>query len=102
MALQPSNRAYQTRMELLQTRATRESQPVPRKPEEPEVAAVPEIPMEEAFDSLTARELAQAREMKGVPALRAKAGLQDFDLTGDPRALFDTVAQSFGVVTGYD
>jgi len=107
LALQPANRDYRTGMESLRARASMESAPVPPKPEQPEAteaieAALPEVPIEEAFDSLTARELAQARDLKEVPALRAKPGLQNFDLTGDPRTLFDKVTQSFGLLTTFD
>jgi len=104
VALQPANRAYKSHMELLQTRANRESPSVPRKPDESEVATpqatVPAI--EDVFDSLTAREMAQAREMKEVPVLTATAGPRDFDITGDARVLFDKVAESFGLQTVYD
>ena len=107
LALQPANRDYRAGMESLRARASMESAPVPPKPEQPEAteaieAALPEVPIEEAFDSLTARELAQARDLKEVPALRAKPGLQNFDLTGDPRTLFDKVTQSFGLLTTFD
>jgi type II secretory pathway component GspD/PulD (secretin) len=34
--------------------------------------------------------------------LAAKPGPQDFDLTGDPRALFDKIADAFGLQTVYD
>ena len=102
VALQPANRGYKSHMELLQSRATRESKPVPPKSDEPEVPEAPAVAMEDVFDSLTAREMAQAREMKGVPALSAKAGTRDFDLTGDPRSLFDKVAQAFGLQTVFE
>jgi len=60
------------------------------------------LPVEEIFDSLTARELASARPLQGPPSLNAKPGLQDFDLNGNARSLFDQVAQRFGLVTVYD
>jgi hypothetical protein len=104
LALQPSNRSYQGQMESLQTRASLESRPILPKAEEPDAADIPapEIPMEQAFDSLTAREMAQARDLKEVPALRAKPGVQEFDLTGEPRVLFEKVAQAFGLQTAFD
>lgn len=101
-ALQPSNRTYKSQMELLQTRAARESKPLPRKTDEPEIASVPELGAEDVFDSLTAKELASARELREPPTLRAKAGKQNFDLTGDGRVLFDKVADAFGLQTVYD
>jgi hypothetical protein len=106
MALQPTNRTYKARMELLQTRATRESKPLPQKPNWPaddsEVQPPAEPAIEDVFDSLTAKELAQARELKEVPVLHAKPGKQNFDLTGDGRALFEKVAEVFGLQTVYD
>lgn len=111
LALQPANRDYRREMDSLQTRAAleskRESAPALPNPDHPEAdetaeAPAPEIPIEEAFDSLTAREMAQARDLKEVPVLRAKPGLQSFDLTADARNLFEKVAQSFGLLTTFD
>ncbi len=106
VALSPRSRKYKGKMELLQTRAADQSapqppagsDPSPGPPPPPEIVLAPE----DIFDSKTARELAQARRLNSVPSLRAKPGKQDFDLNGDPRTLFDRVAQSFGLQTVYD
>jgi general secretion pathway protein D len=63
---------------------------------------LPDVPAVEIFDSLTARELAGERTLQGPTSLNAKPGLQDFDLSGNARSLFDQVAQRFGLVTVYD
>jgi hypothetical protein len=101
-ALQPTNKGYRARMEMLQTKAARQSKPIPKPL--PEGEALPPIPLEpeEVFDSMTEKEFAQARELKEVPRLRALPGTRNFDLTGDPRTLFDKVAESFGLQTVYD
>ena len=100
-ALQPRNRKYKARMDLLQTKATAQSKPVPRAAAIAEPDSHPLAP-EDVFDSLTQQELAQARELKETPHLRATPGTQSFDLNADARGLFDKVAQSFGLQTVYD
>lgn len=64
------------------------------------VKPAPEIPPPEdnapSFDSLTGREL------QAPPELKTKPGIQDFNLIGPPRSLFDQVAQRFGLATVYD
>jgi Flp pilus assembly secretin CpaC len=108
LALQPDNRKYKGKMELLQTRASEQARPKPRDVAAPEAAPPAPVPdpalllPDDPFDTLTARELAQARELRSVPHLRAKPGRQDFDLNGEPRALFDKVAAAFGIDTVYD
>ncbi len=101
-ALQPRNRKYHARMELLQTRASEQSKPKPRPETNPIPLPAPALDPGDTFDSLTEREMSQARQLSGVPSLKAKPGKQNFDLNGDPRALFDRVAQAFGLETVYD
>lgn len=100
-ALQPTNRRLKSRMELLRTGAVKQSKPssaASAASSEQHVVLLPE----QIFDSLTERELAQARELQSVPRLAARAGKQNFDLTGDPRVLFQRVAQSFGLDPVFD
>ncbi|HVW87723.1 MAG TPA: hypothetical protein VHB50_23710, partial [Bryobacteraceae bacterium] len=98
-ALQPGNRKYKANMVLLQTRAATQSKPVLRASAGPSQV---DLSPEDVFDSLTAQELSQARELKELPSLRAKPGEQNFDLNGDSRSLFDNVAQAFGLEPVYD
>jgi general secretion pathway protein D len=105
-AMQPKNRKLKAKMESLQSRAALESKPVPGG-NQAEIAidpasVPPVIAPEDIFTSLTAKEAAMARELLPPPSLKANAGVQDFDLTGDARALFDQVARSFGLQTVYD
>jgi hypothetical protein len=117
-ALQPQDRRYKSRMMLVQTRANQQAKPQPRPdkalPEKPAPAKTntdgePEAPPEprkykpeEVFDSLTAREMASARELLPNPVLQAQPGTREFDLQGDPRQLFDKVAAAFGLQTVFD
>jgi general secretion pathway protein D len=110
-ALQPRNRGYKGKLAVLQTRASRQSKPQPR-PADPDPVnpnavplPVPEIAPEDVFDSMTEREMSQARELKSIPSLRViatRAGKQNFDLNEDARALFDKVASRFGLQTVFD
>ncbi len=100
-AIEPKNRSYHARMEVLQTRATAESKPQPRPGSELEVPLA-ELSPDDIFDSLTEKEMAAARPLNDVRSLKAKTGKLDFDLTGDPRVLFDKVAQAFALDTVFD
>jgi general secretion pathway protein D len=106
-ALQPRNRRYKEKVAALQSRAARQSKPRPR-PLEPALSAADPLPVpssEDVFDSMTEREMQQARELKSVPSLQAvagKAGKLDFNLDEDARGLFDKVASRFGLQTVYD
>ena len=101
-------------MQALQSRAALQSPPVVVGEDakddakegldpEAEIPAVPPVfAPEDVFDSLTAAEFARERQPLPPPSLNAKPGVQDFDLTGNPRILFDPVAQRFGLQTVYD
>ncbi|HXJ43941.1 MAG TPA: type II and III secretion system protein [Bryobacteraceae bacterium] len=97
-ALQPKNRKYAAKMELLRTSAGRQSPPVVMR----DPAAEPEHPVIDPFDSMTERELAQARSMNDVQRLRGKEGPQSLDLTGNSRSLYDKVTAAFGLEPVYD
>jgi general secretion pathway protein D len=105
-ALQPASRKYRSRMELLQTRASSQAKPAPvvdSVPAAPVAALItPPITPEDTFDSMTEREMANARPLNAVPALHARPGRQDFNLNEDARGLFDKVAAAFGIETVYD
>jgi general secretion pathway protein D len=100
-AIDPKTRSYHARMEVLQTRATAESKPQPLPGSESELPPA-DLSPDDVFDSLTEKEMASARPLNQVPSLKAKPGKLDFDLSGDPRVLFDKVAQAFGLDTVYD
>jgi hypothetical protein len=105
-AVAPRNRKLSAQMQALQARATSQSPPV--VPETaggtaPDSATIPPVfAPEDVFDSITAAEFARARQPLPPATLKAKPGKQDFDLTGDPKTLFDQVAHRFGLETVYD
>jgi type II secretory pathway component GspD/PulD (secretin) len=109
-AIEPKNRKLAARMQALQARATSQSPPV--VPENstgtapdaaPDTATLPPVfAPEDVFDSITASQFARERPLLPPATLKAKPGKQDFDLTGDPRTLFDQVAHRFGLETVYD
>lgn len=87
-------RKYNPLMKSMQAAADREA--ASNRPAED----TPDLP--ERFDSLTAREFAEARQMREPPVLMARSGRQDFDLSGNARSLFDQLAQRFGLAVAYD
>jgi general secretion pathway protein D len=107
-AMQPSNKKLKQKMLTLQSRAALQSKPVPPPGEDIDPAllapdsAPPQLAPEDVFDSLTAREFALDRQPQAPPQLKPRAGTQDFDVRGNARALFDQVAQRFGLATVYD
>ncbi len=103
-ALQPKNAKLKTRMQALQTRATVQSPPVaPDDGDDSEIDVGPVVEASEGvFDSLTAAEYARSRQPLPPASLKGKPVLQDFDLNGTPRTLFDDVAKRFGLETVYD
>ncbi len=99
-AIEPRNRSYHARMEVLQTRAAAESKPQPRAGSGQDLPPL-DLSPDDVFDSLTEKEMAAARPLNWVPSLKAKSGKLDFDLAGDPRVLFDKVTQAFGLDTPF-
>ncbi len=105
VALEPNNRKLKAKMEALQSRAALQAKPAPVSTAENTVDSSllpPSFAPEDVFDSMTAREFASARQPQSLPTLKAKPGVQDFDITGDGRKLFDQVAQRFGLDTVFD
>ena len=102
-ALQPKKRQYRARMEALQTRAIRESKSSSAPSAGPDRDTEHhELATEDVFDSLTARDIASARPLEGAQRLKPTAGAQEFDLNGDARMLWDTIAARFGLEAVYD
>ncbi|HTA44181.1 MAG TPA: type II and III secretion system protein [Bryobacteraceae bacterium] len=102
-AIEPKNRKLAAQMQALQARAAEQSPPVVLDAGDSSELVPPVVLMAEGvFDSLTAAEYARAQQPLPPPSLKGKPGLQDFDLSGPPRTLFDQVAQRFGIQTVYD
>jgi general secretion pathway protein D len=101
-AIETQNPAYRAKMQVLQSRAALEAKATPAEAENAGAGAETPLTPEDVFDSLTARELARDRQPREPPALQGKPGLQNLDLTGNARTIFDQVAQRFGLETVYD
>jgi general secretion pathway protein D len=97
-AVAPTNRKYSALMKSIQSDADNEAARHASLPE----PADPDAPIPEKFDSLTAREFAAARQPEPPLVLAAKSGRQDFDLSGNARALFDQLAQRFALAVVFD
>lgn len=99
-ALEPQNQNYWFRSQAVRSRAALEAKPVPP----PATAGLLEPEPTEAphFDSATARDLADARKPLPPTELKAQPGARDFNLRGDARSLFETVAHAFGLDCVFD
>ena len=56
----------------------------------------------DAADTISERDLREAREMLPPPKLNGKPGNQSFDLNNDPRKLFESVGKAFGLGVIFD
>jgi len=95
-ALDPKNKTYRGLAEALQSRAT--AKLAPAESAEP-VADEESSPV---GDRITEADLREARQMQPPPRLAGAPGRKSFDLSGDPRKLFDTVTKSFGLAVMFD
>lgn len=108
-ALQPKNRGYRARAAALQARGAVRPEPptatAPAKASAPDADPIEHhasMPADLMFDSLTMRELSKQRQLSAPPKLNAAPGRFDFDLTDNPRGLFDKVAAKFNLQIVYD
>ena len=103
-ALDPLTKIYALRAQALQSRAALESKPVPKPqparaaPAEPDVIVEPEP----HFDSPTAKDYAEARKPLPPRELKANPGTKDLDFRGDAKALFEQVANAYGLDCVFD
>ncbi len=103
-ALQPRNRGYRAQAEALQRRGAAGrmngggSTSVAAQPDPAEGGG----PIPEMFDSITARELMGERQLASPPKLNAMPGRFDFDLTENPRVLFEKVAARYNLQLVFD
>jgi hypothetical protein len=99
-ALDPKNEQYWFRSQAVRARAALEAKPVPP----PATAGLlnPEPTEAPHFDSITARDLADARKPLPPSELKAQPGTKDFDLQGNAQVLFETVARAFGLDCVFD
>ena len=98
-AKEPKNENYWFRVWAVEGRAALQAAPkllpTPEKPE----SELPELPH---FESATDRDLADARKPLPPSDLSADPGTKEFNLRGDARYLFETVARTFGLDCVFD
>ncbi len=112
-ALQPRNKGYRKQAAALKLRGAAQLKSAAQKSDAPIAdstslsaatdpvvhhALAPEL----MFDSLTAREVAQSRQLASPPKLSATSGRFDFDLNEAPRALFEKIAARFNLQIEFD
>lgn len=100
-AMRPEQRKYRTAMEKMRPLAAGESKSA-QSGDKSRTPPPDGIPMEDWFDSFTEREVAEARPLADIPRLKARPGVQDFDLNADARTLFNRVSDAFGLEVVYD
>lgn len=98
-ALEPQNPKHWQRSQAVRSRAALQAKPQP-KPD----TDLPELPpeTEPQFDSITERDLAEARKPLPPAELKAPPERLDFDLQGDSKAIFEKVAKAFGLDCVFD
>ncbi len=101
-ALDPGNPAYDLHVQLLRSLATIDpnlqdkADAIRREPN-------PEAGLDESlFGVISAEDAAEARQPLPPTELKAAPGLQDFDLRGDSRLLFEQVARAYGLLVAFD
>ncbi|MDQ2899777.1 MAG: hypothetical protein M3Y07_08255 [Acidobacteriota bacterium] len=100
-ALDSHNKLYRLKTEALRSRAALEAKAtLPASPDSAEVVVDPDP--EERFDSMTAKELSQARDALPPPELHARPGRRKIDIQGDAKSLFEQVARMFDLDTVFD
>ncbi|MDQ6708518.1 MAG: hypothetical protein M3Z85_21370 [Acidobacteriota bacterium] len=100
-ALDSRNKLYRLKTGALQSRAALEAKAVSSAaPDAHEIVVEPDP--EEHFDSMTAKELSQARDPLPPPELHAKPGRRKIDIQGDAKSLFEQVARMFDLDTVFD
>ena len=96
-ALDPENRAYWLRSQLVRPRAEMEGkQDAARSTDAADAALWPQLP------PATDRDKADARRPLPPTQLAAEPGLQDFDLRGGAKKLWDEVARAYGLQCVFD
>jgi general secretion pathway protein D len=100
-ALEPANHAYWSRSLALQTRAALESRVMPPAEEKADEEAAPE-PDAPDLPAITAHDLAEARKPLPPTRLNAQPIRKDFDLRGDVKTVFETVAHAYGLDCVFD
>lgn len=101
--LEPSNVRYQSKAAALQVRATKNAK-IDLSPSSTALVpdSAPSEPKQEDFSSITAFDLAKARQARPPAQLKLSSGRFDMHLSGEPKAIFAEVAQRCGLQTSFD
>ncbi len=104
-ALAPDKQEYWLRAQAVQSRAALQAKPTPppvapedQAPAEPDVI----VPPEKYYESITAREMAEARRPLPPAHLAGAIGRKDFDIRGDAKQVFEQVAKAFELDCVFD
>ena len=108
--LEPKNKLYSAKAASLQGKADQLQKLIPPKPVAPAVAApdtgadglAAEAEPEPEYSSVTARELASARQALGPAEVKMNSGHFDFHLSVSSMELFNQIAQRCGLQTEFD
>jgi len=101
-ALDPSNLDYAVRVKSFENMARTDTD-FRRKSEALQKEPKPGAGLDESlFGEVTAREAAEARQPLSPRDLQATPGVQDIDLRGNARTLFEGVAKAYGLLAVFD
>jgi type II secretory pathway component GspD/PulD (secretin) len=101
--LEPANARYQSKAAALQVRAAKNAKiDLPSSSATLDPDPAPSEPKPEDFSSITAFELSKARQAQPPAQLKLPSGRFDMHLSGEPKAIFDQVAQRCGLQTSFD
>ncbi len=106
-ALAPGNPLYRAKTALLKSRADQLQAKAAAsvqvaKPETTAPSDTPAVELEPEYDSITAREVANARQAQPPAQLKLTSGRFDFHFSGDAKDLFIQVATRCGLQTVFD
>ncbi len=101
-ALDPGNPAYRVHFQSLESIAKLDPE-LQAKADAIAKEAHPDAGLDESlFGELTAEDAHEARKPLPPVELKATPGLQDIDVRGDGKSLFEQVAKSFGLLVAFD
>jgi len=102
-AMDPKNKTYWLRAEAVRSRAALEAKVTPPAADIPaETPADEDEEQPQAWEEATFQDIRDARKPLPPTELAADPGIQDFDLRGDSRKLFEDVARAFGLDCVFD
>jgi general secretion pathway protein D len=103
-AMEPQNRTYWLRSQLVQSKALMEAKPPAPPAHAEDTAAAPAEPEEPLphFDPPSLEDEMEVRQLLPPPELAPDRQLRNFDLHGDSKKLWESVAQAYGLQCIFD